>query len=73
MTSTPQALLDAESLPRGIDTSGAGHGAYGIVTGTGMEGTIWGAVAAFGAVLIAGFVDIAARVTQSMRLAPASA
>lgn len=44
-----------------------GVSVYGILTGTGMEGAIWGSVAAFGALLLAGFADIAARVAQSLR------
>ncbi|MDQ4212781.1 permease prefix domain 1-containing protein [Microbacterium capsulatum] len=44
--------------------------AYGIATGNGMEAAIWGSVAAFGALLVAGFSDIAFRVVRTLRAAP---
>lgn len=46
---------------------------YGVLTGNGMELAIWGSVAALGALLVAAFADIAARVLHTLRTAPAIA
>lgn len=46
---------------------------YGLVTGNGMEAAIWGSVAALGAVLVAGFVDIVISLGHSIRAAASPA
>lgn len=56
-----------------LGAASIGVSAYGVLTGNGMEAAIWGSVAAFGVLLFAGFVDIAARVAESVRATPAAA
>lgn len=46
---------------------------YGVIVGDEMDLAIWASVATLGVLLIAAFVDIAARVTQTFRLAPTAA